>query len=501
MLAYASMQKFPITLGLVCLLCSGFFQVLLAPKASAQIQLDPGFDPNYVLTDDDVFDVYGMTYNQLRDFLKSKGGLGDLMVKDIDGQYKLATDVIWRVANSYKINPKYLLALLQKEQSLVEGSTPSQNQLDWATGFAVCDSCSKNDPSIQGFKGFANQLEWAAKQHREKYLIQLLANGQTISGKKVGKSVLIDGLEVTPANQATAMLYTYTPHLHGNLNLWRIWKRWFSLVYPNGSVVRGKPSGKTYLIYMGEKREFATPDVLASMTDPDKIIETSDTDLTAYPDGEAMLFPKYSLLRTEDGSLYLLVSDGKRKIASMSVFRKLGFVEDEIVDVKLSEIADIPDLDPITSASAYPQGALIKVASISTVWYVENSVKHAIPDGIFLNLYFTGRPIKYVTKKTLASFTTGDPYQLHSSELVRGKSSPAVYVVENSKIRPIPSADIFEELGWKWHNVVTVPDRVIAMYDQGDPFTLQSMVQDSTSTDLTASSTLQTTSGTVSITD
>lgn len=452
---------------LIGLIAGNFY---FAPNSFAQVSAtgtEPGFNPNSVLTDNDMFDVYGMSYDYLKNFLKSKGVLADIILKDIDGVDKPAVDIIWRVAHSYKINPKYLLVLLQKEQSLVENSNPSENRLNWAAGYAVCDSCSKDDPDIQQFKGFANQLEWAAKQHREKYLIQLLAFGATISGKAVGKTMLIDGQYVTPANNATAMLYTYTPHLHGNYNLWKIWRRWFSLTYPNGTIVRGTPSKKTYLIRNGEKHEFASEAILLSMADPNKIVSASDTDLGAYPKGDDVRFSKYSIIKTEEENIYLITSNGKRLFSNEKVLAKFGFLEDEIIQAKEKDLSDLALLDPITEKTSFPQGALLKTAKSSTVWYVENSVKHALADEVFIKLYFPGRPIKTVAVKTMDSYKLGDPYALHDGELIRSKSEPSVYAVENKVLRPIPSAEIFETMGYKWKNVVTVPDRVIANYEKG----------------------------------
>lgn len=465
-----------IGLILISLLLGNFS---LIPMAQAQVfatGTDPGFNPNSVLTDNDVFDVYSMSYNYLKHFLENKGVLAELMVKDIDGVDKPAIDIIWRVAQSYKLNPKYLLALIQKEQSLVEDPNPSQNHLDWAAGYAVCDSCSKDDPDIQQFKGFANQLEWSAKQHREKYLLQLLAFGATISGKAVGKTMMIDGQYVTPANNATAMLYTYTPHLHGNYNLWKIWQRWFTLSYPNGTIVRGSPSNNTYLIQNGEKRPFASEAVLLSMADPKKILTASDTDLSAYPQGTDVRFPKYSIIKTDEGNLYLIATNGKRLFSSTKVMHKFGFLDDELIDATEKDVSDLALLDPITDTTAFPQGALLKTTKSSTVWYVENSVKHALADEVFIKLYFPGRPIKTVAVKTIESYALGNPYALHDGELVRSKSESAVYAIEDQQLRPIPSAEVFETMGYKWQNVVTLPDRVVATYDQGLALTLTAPV-------------------------
>lgn len=441
-------------------------------KTQTVPDLDPAFNPNLIISDDDMFNVHSMSYDYFISFIKSKGVLAHLKVVDIDGMEKTAADVIWRVAQSYKISPKYLLVLLQKEQSLVQDPNPSERSLDWATGYAVCDSCSKDDPSIQEFRGFANQLEWAAKQHREKYLMQLLTIGVTIAGRGVGKSMDINGQIVTPANNATAMLYTYTPHIRGNYNLWKIWRRWFSLAYPNGTIVRGNPSQQTYLIQNGLKKKFSNESVLLSMADLDKVINASDTELSNCPDGEMIKFTKYSLIKTEKDNLYLITGSGKRLFESQTAFHKFGFIDDELIPAEEKDLADLALLQPITENDVFPMGALVKTDKSSTVWYVENGIKSALLDEVFLKLYFTRRPIKTVAQETMESYELGQPYSFNSGELVKGNSDPVVYVVEDNHLRPIPSEEVFEKMGWDWDNIVIAPDRVIAVQTIGQAIEL-----------------------------
>jgi hypothetical protein len=463
---------FVVSLGLVL---AAF--IALNPRViNAQVQLDPGFNPDLVLSDSDIFDANGFPYDRMVRFLKSKGTLADTSQLDIDGELKPIPQIIWRVSQAYKINPKYLVALIQKEQSLVEDTSPSQKQLDWAAGYGVCDSCSKDDPAIQDFKGFASQLEWAAKQHREKYLIQLLTRGITIGGQGAGKTVTIDGMSVTPINQATAMLYSYTPHLKGNLNLWRIWKRWFSVKFPEGTIVHAMPSDKTYMLRFGEKRPFASKAVIASIIDPSKIVEVQETDIQSYPDGAPIKFPEYALLQNPKGQIFLLASGEKRHIANMEAFRKFGFNEDEIEKVEDADLVPYPDGLKITVDTQFPQGVLLKLASAPGVWYVENGVRQPLVDSVLLKLYFKGRRIRTVTEKILNEIPVGDTYLLHDGELVKTKESATVYVIENSKLRAIPSGDIFESVGWKWKNVVTVPSRLLVAHEQGDAFTMEQVI-------------------------
>lgn len=432
-----------------------------------------GFDPNAILDDRDIFDLGTMDLAAVRRFLEQRGALGRIKVVDIDGVEKSPAEIIWRVATSYKVNPKYLLALLQKEQSLVEDPTPTQRQLDWAMGFGVCDSCSKEDPRIQAFKGFANQIEYAAKQHRERYLFQLLGKGTTISGYAPGRLSIVNGLEIRPANNATAMLYTYTPHIHGNLNLWRIWRRWFSLSFPDGTVAQGKSSKEIYLIRFGQKRLFKSKLAAASIIDPAKIVQVEDSQLTAYPDGRPISFPNYSIVETEDGKRYLIDGNAKRLIVNTAAFRRLGFLEDDIIEAKASELEDYEDGRDLTVASQFPTGQLAKGPD-AKLWYVEDGIKREIQHPALLNLYFKGRKAKSLTEKQLDTFRTVEPYRLRDGELVSSDKGNTVYVVENSLLRPIQSGTVFEELGWQWRNVIKLPDALIQLHQIGTTVELKS---------------------------
>lgn len=424
------------------------------------------FDPNLVLDDQDIFEIGTMNLDDIQLFLRVKGPLGRLRLADIDGVEKSPAEIIWRVANAYKINPKYLMALLQKEQSLVEGPPPTQRRLDWATGYGVCDDCSKDDPRIQDFKGFASQLEWAAKQHREKYFIQILTKGATIAGQAPGKTVTIDGRRVTPANNATAMLYSYTPHIHGNQNLWAIWQRWYALSFPEGAIVRGKSSNTVYLLRLGQKRPITSTAVVTSLIDASKIVTVEDTKLSSYRLGTAITFPNYSLVSTNNNT-YLLVGTKKRLI-SRNAFARFGFNEDEVIEATTGELLSYEDGPDITSKTTYPTGLLVKDPK-GAYWYIESNVRRPIPDKTFLGLYFKQRLAKTWTQKQLDTVPLGSPYQLQDGELVQSKGNTAVYVIENGQRRAFLSGTDFEELGYAWKNVILLPAKLLTNYPLGAP--------------------------------
>jgi hypothetical protein len=282
---------------------------------------------------------------------------------------------------------------------------------------------------------------------------------------------------------ATAMLYSYTPHLHGNQNLWRIWQRWFSLTFPDGTFVRGKSSNKIYLVRYGQKKPFVSRAVASSLVDPEKIVLVEDSQLTAYPDGRPIAFPNYALVETPDGKRFLIVGEKRRHIVSMEAWRKFGFNEDEVLEAEPEELDGYEDGPDITTSTVHPTGLLVRDPK-GAYWYVEDGVRHVIPHPAFLKLYFRGRPAKNVTQTKVESYEKGDPYRLRNGELVRGPKAPSVFVIENGLRRPIPSAQIFEEMGWKWKNIVTLPESLLEHYPLGDAVQPQPSVHTTLASDL-----------------
>lgn len=62
--------------------------------------------------------------------------------------------------------------------------------------------------------------------------------------------------------------------------------------------------------------------------------------------------------------------------------------------------------------------------------------------------------------------------ELKDGELVKSSVKNDVYLVENGKLRPIISGEVFEAMGYKWSKVVTVPARVLESYPKAEIITL-----------------------------
>ncbi|MBI2050658.1 MAG: hypothetical protein HYT31_02535 [Parcubacteria group bacterium] len=441
--------------------------------------LAASFNPNFIISDTELEDVDSLSQDAIQRFLESKGSFLARFTEVTNNIRKPASQIIYEEARLYQISPKVILAMLQKEQSLITSASPSQNQLDWATGFGICDSCSKNDPSVQSFRGFYNQVSLFAEKVRVNYLRDLKSLGRTLTGWGPARTkTTLDGYEVTPANNATAALYTYNPYrgsdagIGANFNFWRIWQRYFVRNYPDGTLLQAEGEPGVWLLQNGKRRPFKTRTALYSRYNPDRIIPVSKNELEKYEIGPAIQFANYSLLRAPRGTVYLLVDDAIRGIASQEVFRTIGFNPEEIIDVAEADLALYTIGPHITLSSAYPTGALLQDKKTGAVFWVQDGQKQGIIDRSILANNFPRLKPSPAHPDELGKYPYAGRLKLQDGTTITSPESPAVYVISGGLRRPVISGEAFEKLGFNWEDVVEVPQSVVDLHPLGDPLDL-----------------------------
>lgn len=438
---------------------------LLAPTLVQAV-----FNPNFILSDTNLIQSTAMSKERIQSFLDSQGS-GLARYSTNVGPTKIsAAEIIYNTGLSWTINPQYLLVRLQVEQSLITTSSPTQRQLDWATGYAVCDSCSTTDPAIQEYKGFYNQVNWAARRIRERYLPDLQQNGMTFTGWGPGITKTSgDGYAVTPANNATAALYTYTPHVYNaNFNVWRLWNLWFTKNYPDGSLLQ-EESGGVWKIENGKRRPFLSRSAFFSRYDANQLILVSQTDLEPYDIGVPIKFPNYALIKDPDGHVYLLDGDTKRRILSPEVFRSIGFNPEEIITANKGDLDYYSHGDVISIESSHPSGILLQSSETGGIVFVQDGVRHSIWSKEILNSQFRNRSVTVVDEDTILQYEKGDPVLFRDAELVTSENHRSVYFISNGTKRPIMSKDVFNELGFSWGNIIWTTDKALDIHPTGDP--------------------------------
>lgn len=457
-------------------------------------------DYNQIISDADAENYQAMTLAEIRDFLRAQNSyLKDYeysgnnpspteVSSDPEVKYiktRTAAEVIYNAAQEAKINPQFLLTLLQKEQGLIEATAPSERAIDFAMGYYCYDG---NYCNIK-YKGFGKQVRGAALQFRwyidniHSYKWQpnkpACADDPTTELPCTSK-----GTVVTPANKITAAMYIYTPHLHGNKLFFTLWNKYgfggltdndddtpvISLgFFPDGALVKAKDSssGTIYLIANGEKRAFTNMTSLVSRFDPDKILLVETQELAKYKDGNLIAHANYSVLEDPSGNRYLIDGLSKRLIGSDEAFRQLGFNSEEVEKVSISELAAYTNGDNLDESSS-PFAQVWQDMSTEEIYLVKDGQKHKIIDSFIREANFPELKIKEVTSKTLSELSDASPIKLIDGTLIKKDLDPRVYVISNGQRRLIPDGATFDKLGYNWAQIKTVSSKIMNFHSLGE---------------------------------
>lgn len=422
------------------------------------------FDPSFILSNDDINDGQSMDLNEIQSFLSQQDSfLANYITQDVDGINRFASEIIFNATRANSINPKWILVTLQKEQSLVNSTSPSQGQLDWAMGYAVCDDCSKDDPGIQKFKGFAKQVDRAAAR------IRYYQDNPSKFNFTAGMTAVIDDVLVNIKNMATAVLYNYTPHIHGNQNFWKIWTRWFAQDYPDGSLVQAEGEKVIWLIENGTRRAFTSKAALKSYFGNRKALQISPADLAHYNLGVSIKYSNYSLVRDSQGSIYLLVDSARRKIVSQEAFRSLGYNPDEVEDISDEDLLTYSEGRDITADAKYALGRLLQDSKTGGVYYVDETFKYPIVSKDILKASYPNLKITKATTLQLDKYLTSQKVRFKDGTLIKNKKTNEVYVVSNGMLRWIANEKSFNQLGYSFKDIISTSTEAIALHTIGDP--------------------------------
>ncbi|MDD2807772.1 MAG: hypothetical protein PHW95_04615 [Patescibacteria group bacterium] len=417
------------------------------------------FNPHFIISDDEATDFTSLSLQGIQNFLADNGSaLARLTLPDYEGNDKTAAEIIWNASQESRISPKLLLATLQKEQSLVTSPIPTQNQLNKAMGYRCPDNGVCNPKAF----GFGKQVDAAAWQFRQYF------NNPSDWYFRPNQTYNIDGFTISPANQATASLYNYTPHESGNRHFWQIWQNFWGKDFPDGSLIKASGDPAVWLVQYGTRRPIASWSVLLSRFDPKKIVTVNLADLEKYEVGPAIKFTNYSLLKRPDGQVFLLVDDELRHIASEEVFRNIGFNWAEVEAVTDSDLAAYFYGTEITLESAYPVGALLQDKITGGVYFVENGIKHPVTAYDIMIVNFKNRVLTTVSTQELDKYQTGNPVLFRDGELIQANGDPKVYVISNGTRRWIMTADAFAKFGYKWDNIIVTSSSTVALHPLGD---------------------------------
>lgn len=430
-----------------------FFLFLLLSPSIIYAQT---FNPNFILSDSELWDKDSISQAAIQAFLEREGSVLANYQEEVNGKTMPASEIIWKIGQDYHISPKFLLAILEKEKGLIHKNSATKEELDWAMGYSCyAGRCNSK------YRGFYNQVESAAISqniYREKAQQFAFQKGKTAQTQ--------DGYSVTPENQATANLYIYTPfigyapefgytniiHSTGkfgaNYLFWKIWNTYFTeRKIPNGFAI--KNATDYWLIEEGKKRRFASKEIFLQDYQENDAIFVKKKILDAYPDGPEILFANNTLVRSQfSKQIYLLTNKTKRPILDESA---LALLSDVRIAINAHEIPIVEDVhlqtyplgNPIDTTSLYPQGKLFQNEN-GEIFFVQDGMKFPVYPSVW-KINFHHHPPEQISRESLDRFPTGSPIKIRDGVIVKN-SAGEYFAISDGKKMQIKYPDILNRV-------------------------------------------------------
>ncbi len=433
------------------------------------------FEPSNIITDQDLFDKNVLGQTAIQKFLERENSVLARYSQIINGAALKVSEMIWQIGQKHSINPKFLLTTLEKEQALISKTQATEKALDWATGYS-CFGGGCNEK----YRGFYNQVEASAETQE----IYRQKAGQF--SFRVGVTTdSFDGYPVTPANQATANLYIYTPYVGyspelgvtapygGNRLFWRIWNRYFTdQKFLDGQVVT---DGNSYwLITKNQKRKFVSKDLFLKDYKLSDAIQVNSDGLDAYPNGPEIIFANNTLVRSAaSGQIFLLTDGQKRALVDNSA---LALLTDFQIAVTANEIPSVPESqlesyslgNLILNSSVYPQGKLFQDEA-GLIWQVQDGLKHLVDQAVWQNRFNSQTP-QVTAAAELEKYPVGAPVKLKDGTFAVSANTGFYYLISDGARMKIEDLEIFDRVFGldKKNNALTISTALLEVHDAGE---------------------------------
>lgn len=200
--------------------------VLQAADLELPEDTEARFDKNEVVDSASFVDIEAIDSSLVQKFLHRTPYDRASFLETYQSNGVRASDAILRAARTYRINPLVFLIFAETTQGLLgEVNYPFPPE---RVEYVFRCGCLHGDNCLPELAGFDRQVDCLGRRLR-KSLDDIAQDGATASGWGPDRpGTTLDGQKVTPANDATAALYDYTPRVAsgGGGGTWIFWNVW-----------------------------------------------------------------------------------------------------------------------------------------------------------------------------------------------------------------------------------------------------------------------------------
>ena len=235
----------------------------------------------------------------------------------------------------------------------------------------------------------------------------------------------------------------------------------------DGSLLSDK-NGNIYFIEKGQKRKFTSPQLFEYLNyEWTDIKEGLEIDF--YLGGLDMIYPDGTLVTSnKDDKVYLIENKQRREITSLILFDILNYKWGNVLSITEDEM----DYFPAGAKMIYPDGTLIKADNFSAVYLIESGKRKEFTSlTLFEKLGYKWGDIISIETEEINNHPISGNILYPDGILIRSADNPDIYLLESGEKRKVTSLVLFEKLGYNWNDVLDLHPDEFKNYPDGKNLT------------------------------
>ncbi len=231
----------------------------------------------------------------------------------------------------------------------------------------------------------------------------------------------------------------------------------------DGTVVRGQTDLAVYLVNKGTLQAYSAY-TFAQHKVAGKLQIIPDTEIASYPKNGFVAPNDDTVIKSDKSPAVYIMQSGLKKPMTFEVFKNRKIAAKDIAILGEGEVASF-----VTDGFATPANlSYFKVAGTGEFFIFKDGTKHRISAFVAQQKKLT--PDFTFSKAEVDTWQAGTPIVPRDNTLLKGDSSPAVYVVLSGQLRPL-TGEAFTRRKYSFKNVTTLPQAEVDSYGKGDVLT------------------------------
>ncbi|MCK4967915.1 MAG: hypothetical protein KAS12_02575, partial [Candidatus Aenigmarchaeota archaeon] len=235
----------------------------------------------------------------------------------------------------------------------------------------------------------------------------------------------------------------------------------FTVIVANSGSGGSSSSSSITILDQSEELSEEQP-VEPTPTPPEQPI-ISQANLISSGGQQAVTKRTIQLVKSPDSpAVYLLQAGQRQLISHQSVFESWGYNFGQVQTISTDELTSQYQS---AGSLSYRDGLLVRSnqSSKTAVYLTEQGKFRPFVSGeVFTALRYQWKQVNWIPDSLISQYQLGElinTASVHlSGTLIKYPNDSAVYLIANNSKRPIKSGQIFEEYGFQWDNIITVPD-------------------------------------------